>query len=157
MFATLFVSANTLHVHCALSFAVKVSFRSFHHCNASNRQDVSAPWASSSAVRRNIYPINHVSVSPLGICQKTANWWWDWSYKGWTTGSRRRPDNGVQIRREIGFFLMFTLALSRPNRKPSKPDNSGPAVLFQAILMTDIKRSAVSELAKSSGKALNRL
>ena len=53
---------------------------------------------------------------------------------------------------EMSFFLMFTLALSRPNRKPSGTTTAALPFFFKRYIITDMKRSAVSELAKSSGK-----
>src|SRR5699024_3164781 len=50
------------------------------------------------------------------------------------------------------FFLMFTLALSVPNRNPSGRITDARPPRFSRYMMTDINRSAVSELARSSGK-----
>ena len=52
----------------------------------------------------------------------------------------------------ISFFLMFTFALSRPNRKPSGTTTAALPFFFNRYRMTDMNRSAVSELARSSGK-----
>ena len=52
----------------------------------------------------------------------------------------------------MSFFLMFTLALSRPNRKPSGTTTAALPFFFKRYMITERKRSAVSELAKSSGR-----
>ena len=50
------------------------------------------------------------------------------------------------------FFLMFTFALSVPNRKPSGRMTAARPPGLSRYMMTDMNRSAVSLLARSSGK-----
>ena len=50
------------------------------------------------------------------------------------------------------FFLIATFALSVPNRKPSGRITAARPFCLRRYMMTDINRSAVSELAKSARK-----